>query len=360
MKSRRAGVERRLEVLGIGDAEEALYRQLLARPGASLRDLGTALAMGPRKLQRLLEALELRGLATHSPEHPRRWHPAPPDLAIEALINLRQEELQRARAAAQELNDLALASRQDDPTRIVELIASSDAERLVFEQLHLGAQHEVITLMRPPMRVSQLQDPFDHSVEQEARSRGVRFRSIVDSDYLALPRAVDFLKSETRIGVEARVVPRLPFKMVLADRRMALVPLSLDRPEGPVLLVRSSALLDALYALFGILWERSSPVLFSHSDALLGPDAAGAADQQLGELIALLAAGVNDKTAAHELGISARTLERRLVALMQRLNARTRFEAGWRAALHWAERCGSGAAAGVAAPSRRSRRTPVR
>lgn len=338
MKAPRAIGERRsLQVLGIGEAEEALYRQLLAQPGASLRDLGAALQLGARKLQRLLESLELRGLATHSPEHPRRWHPAPPDLAIEALINQQQEDLQRARAAAQELNVLALARRTEDPTRIVELIASSEAERLVFEQLHLGAQHEVITLMRPPMRVSQLQMPFDHAVEQEARSRGVRFRSIVDSDYLALPEAVEFLKSEMRIGVEARVVSKLPFKMVLADRRMALVPLSLDQPEGHVLLVRSSALLDALYALFGILWERSSPALFAHADALLGSAAADPAEEQLGELIALLAAGVNDKTAAHELGISPRTLERRLVALMQRLHARTRFEAGWRAALRWAE-----------------------
>src|SRR5690606_37840430 len=100
MKAPRAIGERRsLQVLGIGEAEEALYRQLLAQPGASLRDLGAALQLGARKLQRLLESLELRGLATHSPEHPRRWHPAPPDLAIEALINQQQEDLQRARAA---------------------------------------------------------------------------------------------------------------------------------------------------------------------------------------------------------------------------------------------------------------------
>ena len=41
---------------------------------------------------------------------------------------------------------------------------------------------------------------------------------------------------------------------------------------------------------------------------------------------------LNDKTIAHELDISIRTLDRRVVELLKGLDARTRFQAGWLAA----------------------------
>jgi DNA-binding NarL/FixJ family response regulator len=50
------------------------------------------------------------------------------------------------------------------------------------------------------------------------------------------------------------------------------------------------------------------------------------------QLLPLLAAGLNDKAIAHELGISASTLTRRITDLMDRLDAQTRFQLGWMAA----------------------------
>jgi DNA-binding NarL/FixJ family response regulator len=49
-------------------------------------------------------------------------------------------------------------------------------------------------------------------------------------------------------------------------------------------------------------------------------------------LVSLLAAGMNDKSIAQELGISARTLERRILDLFRSLDSKTRFQAGWQSA----------------------------
>jgi len=329
-----AGDDRPLDVLGITDAEERLYRQLLQHPGATRADLASALALSPRSVQRLLDLIETKGLATHSPETPRRYIPAGPDMAIEALILRRQEDLSRARLAAQAMQKQALAMRRNDgPETIVELVASGEAERLVYEQLHLGAQHEILTLMRPPMRISGLTPPYEHPLQQEAAARGVRFRTLVDGDFLALPGAVGLLRSEVGVGTQARGVPHLPFKMVLADHRIAMIPLNLQQASSKVLLVRASALLDALYALFEILWSRGAPIGFARvGDLEIDTDASYLPDHAF-ELIPLMAAGMNDKAIAHELGMSARTFERRVVALLKALGARTRFQAGWLAAL---------------------------
>lgn len=322
-----------LDILGIAEVEERVYRYLVAHPGACLREIAAAQDLSERRVQRLLEAIEAKGLARHSPELPRRYHPAAPDMAIEALILKHQEDLQRARVAARELQEDAVAARPGGtPEQMVELIASAEAERLVFEQMHLGASSEILTLMRPPMRVSSMAPPYDLGLQRQARRRGVRFRTLVDADYLELPNAIGYLESEMAVGVEARVVHHLPFKLVLADRRMAIIPLRLEHGDSHVLLVRSSALLDALYALFEILWERGAPVCLEQTDDPLDQGLATGLAPDARRLLALMATGMNDKSIAHELGISLRTLERRVAGLLRSLGARTRFQAGFLAA----------------------------
>ena len=61
-------------------------------------------------------------------------------------------------------------------------------------------------------------------------------------------------------------------------------------------------------------------------------DLAEASEDELRALLTLLAAGTNDKKIASILGISERTLLRRINALSTQLQARSRFHCGWLAA----------------------------
>lgn len=330
------GDESPLRALGVDAVEEQVYRHLIRHPGALARDIAGQLGLSPRRVLRLLDGIERKGLARHSPEQPRRYHAAAPDMAIEALVLKQQEDLQRARVLAQELQEAALAMRGGGtPEHMVELVATSTGERLVFEQLYLGARHELVTLMRPPMRVSRMQPPFDLGLQMQAHERGVRFRTLVDDAFLDLAGGLSYLSAEMEAGVEARRVAHLPFKLVMADRRTAIIPLRLEQSDNHILVVRSSALLDALYALFEILWQRGSPVTRSLAGTLeIEADAPACETVSDGSnLLALMALGLNDKSVAHELGISARTLERRMAELMRELGARTRFQAGYLAGL---------------------------
>ena len=162
-------------------------------------------------------------------------------------------------------------------------------------------------------------------------ARGVRCRAITDSELLNLPGTLNRLRIATQAGEQFRVFPSLPFKLVVFDRRIAILPLHLDKPDGPVLLVRSSSLLDALCEMFEMYWRAAAP--FVASDMASVP--AGATDANpvhADVLIPLLASGMNDKSIEHELDMSPRTLARRIVELTKRLGATTRFQAGWLAA----------------------------
>ncbi|WP_323179044.1 helix-turn-helix transcriptional regulator [Streptomyces sp. NBC_00320] len=50
------------------------------------------------------------------------------------------------------------------------------------------------------------------------------------------------------------------------------------------------------------------------------------------ELLRLLASGMTDEAAGNRLGVSLRTVPRQMSALMERLHATSRFEAGLKAA----------------------------
>jgi len=120
--------------------------------------------------------------------------------------------------------------------------------------------------------------------------------------------------------------------MIVADRELGLLPLKIGEPQGPMLLLRGSAVLDALCELFETLWAKAVPIRFA-GDGSISMGAATPFPPQLESMIPLLAAGVNDKAAAEQLGISERTLMRRIDSVYQTLNARSRFQAGWLAAL---------------------------
>jgi sugar-specific transcriptional regulator TrmB/DNA-binding CsgD family transcriptional regulator len=328
--------ERPLDILGISEAEERAYDWLLAHSGATIPEVAQALTLTPGRAHRLLDTIEAKGLVTRTPERPRRYIPTAPDIALRALSLQRHERLRRAENAIQKLQDRAVtASRQSEQEQIVELLTSYEAERQTFEQMVRTAQHEIITLTRLPIRVSKL-GPLsgeDEELQKEAQARGVSCRSIVDAECLSSPDLTHKTLSDVKAGEEARVTPNLPFKMLAVDRSLALVPLKLEPRESPLLILRSSALLDALYVLFEMLWERAAPIPSTSRETLAAGQSFHGISQNLETMVQLMATGLNDKKIADELDISMRTLRRHTTKLTKELGATTRFQAGWLAAL---------------------------
>jgi DNA-binding NarL/FixJ family response regulator len=115
--------------------------------------------------------------------------------------------------------------------------------------------------------------------------------------------------------------------MMIIDRHCGLIPLSFESAElhGSVY-IRHSPLLAALVTCFDMLWERATP---------LGPaDAPGSGllDAAERELLLMLTSGMKDTAIMRALGITQRTMTRRIARLLHTLDASTRFQAGVQAA----------------------------
>lgn len=317
------------QCLGVSPLEDEIYRALLRHDGLRLADLATRLGRQPRALAQALRALIDKGMATHSLDRAPRYFAIPPDIAVEALIasSQRGEEARQrqARAAARRLSAStdARGHRHVADERLVEILGA-EATAQMFVLMHRTAQSEMLSLTRPPMLISNIHEP-DHLLF-ECLARGVSCRALVDSDLLTMPGWLEHMRDNTSRGEECRVAPSLPFKLIVADRKIAIIPLDLARPDGPVLLVRSSSLLEALCEVFELLWRNATPFPLDDSDQ------AASGRQSSASLLSLLTSGLNDKAIELELGMSHRTLARRISELMKEFGATTRCQLGWLAA----------------------------
>jgi len=109
----------------------------------------------------------------------------------------------------------------------------------------------------------------------------------------------------------------MPTRLFVISGTHAVLPEPLGFADEPRLLVRQGALVAALTLLFELYWERSVAV----------PEAEGRVDERV-FVVRQLASGAKDEQIARTLGLSLRTVRRRVADLMIELGVDTRFQAG--------------------------------
>lgn len=311
---------RLLEPLGVSEFEERVYRAVLAEPESARGRLVELAGGHARGVTRAVGRLEELGLVHHLEGRPRRYAPTYPDVAVESLLQRRQQELLTVRAAATELVAEYHQGRRDDPGLLVEILTGERAAARRFAELQASCREELLLFDRPPYAA-----PPDNPQQDTVLARGVRWRTVYAQESLERPEARAHVDQLVTAGEDARVLPGLPLKLVIVDRHTALLPLTLDSALAQTAVIHRSTLLDAMVILFESYWERALPLRESQRPT---PDALSGQDR---EILALLVSGAKDEVIARHLGIGVRTLRRRMRQLMAALDAETRFQAGMQA-----------------------------
>lgn len=314
-----------LETLGVGADAEHVYRVLLKSPGASAAELQQRTALGQRRVRRALDELERKAMIARRSGVPARFQPAPPDIVVEALISAREDELSQARLDALQLStSLSTPPEQPGVGDLIEILTTREAVAERWLQLQRVTRERIEVFVRPPYAQERVDD--DEAVQRLLHERNVLTFAVYDEGALRSAGALDHIRRMTALGEHARVVTRLPLKLAIFDRRVALVPVTHSDPERAVdagVLVHKSALLDALVALFDTYWQRGADVGLDRRES--GRKRPGADEDSV---LTLLAAGLKDETIAHQLGVSTHTVRRRIAVVLDRLGVTTRFQAG--------------------------------
>ena len=332
-----------LEALGLDPVQQRTY-EALVDGAVTVSELRAVLGLSAARVRESLSSLERLSLVGRYSEErgPRggeeRYLPVAPEVAFESLLLAREEAIHRTRRHIQVLASRFRANASGrDPVDLVEIVTGRAAVIRQVDQLQRSARHEVRGIDRPPYANSD-PDRFDPKtgmmpVQQQMLREGIGYRVVYDTD--GLHRLDTDIGAAAELGEDARVMADTPTKLLIADDRLALIPLRASPNElASSVVVHPSGLLDALGEFFEVLWARALPL--SH---YLGDPERKAGDGPTPEearLLALLTTGMTDQVMARQLGISHRTFQRRLHGLMERVGVNTRFQLGVRAAaLGW-------------------------
>jgi predicted transcriptional regulator len=322
-----------LEALGLSEDEERAYQRLVERSPESAEDLAAALGVGARAAGAVLTRLEDKGLVARSVADPDRFAASPPAVALGAMITERREALRRAEV---QLSSLAETYRTGAAERtlvdVIEVVRGPQAVAQRFLQLQRGARSEVLACVKASVAVV---SPEENADEDRALQRGVTYRLVIEARAFDRPGYFDEVCRMVEAGGKCRVRASVPTRLLVVDRELALLPL-LGKDDSGVgaLLVHPSGLLDALVALFELAWEDGrefSPTGDPRGDWTTGLDGSPL-DELDRHLLTLLLHGLTDQAIGGQLGMSQRTVQRRVHQLMDRAGVTSRFQLGHAAA----------------------------
>ncbi|MFF4343798.1 helix-turn-helix transcriptional regulator [Kitasatospora sp. NPDC001540] len=334
-----------LQAFGLSDPADRLYRELLRTPRATDAELTARLGLVPDQLRSSRTELTGLGLLRPSREDPSHLHPVVPELGLAALLARREAELlsqrqefEQARAAFGQLRAEAAAERHHTRT---EHLIGADAIRDRLAELGAGTSSQALVLSpdagptnapNAPNAPNARDEPDtpaaglpDESLAAELLTRGVELRTLFVDAVRRHPPTVEYARRLVGLGGQVRTAPALPLRLVVLDRETVLLPLDPERADTATVL-HGRGPVAALCALFDGLWHSAAPLCHPRGRDLNGMTA------QHYALLRILQQGDTDVVAARKLGVSERTVRRLTAEALEVLGARSRFQAGARAA----------------------------
>ncbi|MFT2015316.1 helix-turn-helix transcriptional regulator [Streptomyces sp. 796.1] len=331
-----------LATLEPGSTQERVYQSMLGTPAARAGDIAARLDIETAEVQACLPELLRRNLLQESFDVPGAYVAVDPTAGLRQVVPRQNAALppgQRTASGASSalLRTLAGGSRQPAATAGVERLTGTHAVQQRVRQLVGGAGHEVLSLLPGDLRPGQAL----HTARRAAArtlDRGGSVRTMIGH---AAGSGDDAHREyghwlSTR-GGEFRTVADAPLSMIIADRRSALIPADPRDPVDPTdpahatdpapagqefLHLTDKGLVAPLLTLFEQMWATARPLDTPRVDL---------SDLER-DLLRLIAQGLTDASAASRLHISPRTARRMMAAIMDRLGARSRFEAGLKSA----------------------------
>ncbi|MFI5618824.1 LuxR C-terminal-related transcriptional regulator [Streptomyces sp. NPDC051567] len=322
-----------LEVLGLDTDTEAVYRDMLADPAGGVAELCQRLLLPEPTVRACLDQLADLHLVRPSREEPDALRAVSPERGLEVLVRRQEDELLRrqrdlalSRAAAARAVAEYADLRPNTAVGTTERLVGLDAIQAKLEVLAEEVTRECLSVM-PGGAQSQQSLDASRPLDDQAMRRGVALLTLYQDSVRNDSTTYGYAQWMTGQGGMVRTCPVLPPRFLVFDRETAVVPIDPSNTRLGALCTGEPGIVASMVALFEQTWSTAVP---------LGADQpqdvrTGLAPQER-ELLKLLAAGMTDETAGKRLGISLRTVRRQMAALMERLDASSRFEAGLKAA----------------------------
>ncbi|USQ79663.1 helix-turn-helix transcriptional regulator [Ornithinimicrobium faecis] len=314
------------------DYLSSLYLTML-RIGRPTREALVDSGLHPEDVDRAAAFLVGRQLIT--PIGPGVWDILPPETAMPRLAASLEARARSTRNTASELGALWRQARTtpDEPAFVgVEMLRSVEQVVLAAHSLSATAQERLRYFMDDSPASRRLLQEEDPSAVVQPSVPPSAMSMVVDVALFNHEGVLPRLEAMANSGQRILVGDGLPFGGLVVDDKSALVDLSRHDPRADgSFVVRRRAAVAAVGALFDVAFELSTPMAPTLA-RVSGESDEAPLEARDRRILSLLAAGATDQQIARSVGVSKRTVERRVAAIMQTLSAGTRFQAGVQAA----------------------------
>lgn len=291
--------------LGLTAEQERVYRELLrTRPSVSSH-AGGAGVVGP-----VLTELRLLGLVDEN------LSAVPPAAAVDLLVRRRitqaQKQFEGIAAAWDAVRELSEEQRTGRPAGLIELLSNGPETARRINALLTDRPGEFSALRTDVLHDESRLDCVRHG---RLLIAGLRSRTVFPAHVLDDPRQAAHASRQHALGELHRVTMEPVWPLTLVNRSVAFVPADLSAPETGVLQIRRTGVVRILAEVFDGIWDRARDL-----DQLpVSPDER--------RVLRALTRYDTDESAARALNVSVRKFRAHVADLMDRLGARTRFQA---------------------------------
>ncbi|MEU0833554.1 HTH domain-containing protein [Streptomyces sp. NPDC005969] len=310
-----------LRAIGLTATAEDTYLALVQRGPTTSAALASILRVTPDAVD--AAAGELTGLGLVEPDG-ERLLARPPRAALDALAEIRAKELGALRDGADELSQFWRDHHPEGPGYI-EIVRAEEPRKALARRVHDEAVQQVRALsIGSPGRLAA--PPNVAPGCREALARGVAYSVVYGAQVLRDPLGREAINACVTLGERARVFPNVALNLLICDDRFAVVHVPpRDHQWRHHIAVQQSALLDGLIGVFESYWQMAVPLPTTDESM---DDISDAPTDHARQLLTYLSGGLTDESIARELGVSERTVARRIARLQEVLGAQTRFQLG--------------------------------
>lgn len=323
----RQGQVAMLELFGVQENTERVYRAMLADPQAGVAEIALELGLSDAAVSAELDRLAELLLVEPNPSGGTRYRALAPDLAIEELISRQenllselQQQLTRSRSQVTAYVQSYVESRiRRDDLGMVEVIDDNTVVNSRLYQLVRTATRSCATVVPGPGLPEALLDASAR-LDEELLERSVSTRVLVEQGSLANDHWAAHLAQQVARGVQVRAHPAPGFSIIVVDLEKAVVP---RHGSAGGLILHGRDLVAPVAALIDELWADANPIDVPTEDSR-----EDFSEARLRQVVLLLAQGHKDESIARKLGLSVRTVRRLVSAAITALQADSRFHAG--------------------------------
>jgi len=258
---------RQLLSLGLTEYESKAYLAMLQKQSSSASELSKLSGVPRTRIYDILDRLARSGLCVERLGKEKKYQAVAPEIAMQRLLEHQKAEFVVKERIAASIS-AALKSEfekgisNNDPLDYIELLRDPKQVSRRVMQLVAGAEREILVFVKPPFSnpKRELEKQNDESIE--AVKRQIEIRAIYE-----IPNALEekewmlgqILRS-AREGEKARVIDKLPLKMVIVDELkviFAMEDFHKTASRQTSLVIEHHALAASLKILFETLWERA-------------------------------------------------------------------------------------------------------